>query len=405
MWSILGKTLSVGTTVAPTSAEAPFATPVTWYGNEPYNASNYTPWDFYQIPLINLELTVLSILSWAAPTIGMTNSSASTDLAASDATRSIQVINTNTTTNNAAGIAFRGYATNGVATLQSWVKLFAQFTARTATTLTADFVIMTNNAGTIAEKMRVTWAGEIAAAVWSLYWVYNLGTPGGTNFERLTFQAVSNVWQIRSGQGGTGTSRSILIGVTSTWDSSVNTNITYTANGITVNGRASAALTSIFNISWWSWSNSSGGFIIANIWGTIAHTSTAWYTILDLNPTISSEWSWSKNFILCRKSSWTTLFGVDSTGRTVQDATMTAWGTVGAQTIDKPTGSVNIAAAWSSVVVTNALVTTASIITCVIMTNDSTAIIKNVVPAAGSFTIRTTAAVTAETKIWFIVHN
>ena len=34
----------------------------------------------------------------------------------------------------------------------------SQFTARTATTLTADFVVLTNNAGTITEKMRVTGA-------------------------------------------------------------------------------------------------------------------------------------------------------------------------------------------------------------------------------------------------------
>lgn len=405
MWSVLGKTLSVGTTTAPTSADGGFSTPVTGYGNEPYNISNYIPWDFYQIPLINLELTVLSILSWAAPTIGMTNSSSSTDLSASDATRSVQVINTNKTTNNWAWISFRSYAMNGVATLQSWAKILAQFTARTATTLTADLVVLTNNAGTIAEKLRVTGAGEVAATIWSLYSLYNLGTPGTTNFERLSIQAVSNILYIRSWQWGSGTSRAIVIWSTSTWDAAPTTNVSYTANAITVNLRSTWSASPWFVVSLWSNSLASGTIALATIWGTINQSGTAWFTVLDLNYIETAVGSWSKDFILCRKSSWSTLFWVDSNGKTVQDATMTAGWTTGNQTINKPSGSVNIAAAWSSVVVTNSLVNANSIITCVIMTNDSTAILKNVVPAAWSFTIRTTAAVTAETKIWFVVHN
>jgi hypothetical protein len=56
-------------------------------------------------------------------------------------------------------------------------------------------------------------------------------------------------------------------------------------------------------------------------------------------------------------------------------------------------------------VVTNNLVTTSSIVLCVVRTNDSTAVIKNVVPAAGSFTINLNAAVTAETSVGFVVIN
>lgn len=94
-----------------------------------------------------------------------------------------------------------------------------------------------------------------------------------------------------------------------------------------------------------------------------------------------------------------------SHGSQVYDQTITAGGTTGAQTINKPVGTVNFAASASSLVVTNSLVTTSSTIHCVIRTNDTTATIKNVVPAAGSFTIRLNAAATAETSVGFFVIN
>ena len=85
--------------------------------------------------------------------------------------------------------------------------------------------------------------------------------------------------------------------------------------------------------------------------------------------------------------------------------TITATGTVGAQTIQKPSGTVNFAAAASALVVTNALVNANSIIYAVVRTNDATAAIKNVVPAAGSFTITLSAAATAETSVGFLITN
>lgn len=86
-------------------------------------------------------------------------------------------------------------------------------------------------------------------------------------------------------------------------------------------------------------------------------------------------------------------------------ATNTATGTTGNQTINKTSGTVNIAAAGTTVTVTNNLVTTSSIVFAVIRTNDATATIKNVVPASGSFTINLNAATTAETSIGFFVIN
>lgn len=98
-------------------------------------------------------------------------------------------------------------------------------------------------------------------------------------------------------------------------------------------------------------------------------------------------------------------FKISSAGKPTYDSTITAGGTTGNQTINKPSGTVNIAAAGTTVTVTNNLVTTSSIVTAVVRTNDTTAYIKNVVPSAGSFVITLGAAATAETSIGFIVNN
>ena len=87
------------------------------------------------------------------------------------------------------------------------------------------------------------------------------------------------------------------------------------------------------------------------------------------------------------------------------DLTITAAATTGDRTINKAAGTVNIAAAGTSVTVTSNLVTANSLVFAVIRTNDSTATIKNVVPGAGSFVITLTAAATAEVSIGFYVVN
>ncbi len=92
-------------------------------------------------------------------------------------------------------------------------------------------------------------------------------------------------------------------------------------------------------------------------------------------------------------------------GQIVLDRTLTPTGTTTPQTINKIAGSFNLAAAESSKVITNSFVNENSLVICVVQSNDTTAILKNVVPAAGSFTCRTTAAVTAETRIGFVVLN
>jgi hypothetical protein len=85
--------------------------------------------------------------------------------------------------------------------------------------------------------------------------------------------------------------------------------------------------------------------------------------------------------------------------------TITAAGQTGNKTINTPSGTVNFAAGASAITVTNSLVTTSSLIFCVLRTNDATAIIKNVVPGSGSFVINLTATATAETSVGFMVTN
>jgi hypothetical protein len=66
---------------------------------------------------------------------------------------------------------------------------------------------------------------------------------------------------------------------------------------------------------------------------------------------------------------------------------------------------VNIAAAGTTVTVTNSLVTANSTVIAVAATNDATGYVKNVVPAAGSFVVNLVAAATAETAINWMVLN
>lgn len=96
---------------------------------------------------------------------------------------------------------------------------------------------------------------------------------------------------------------------------------------------------------------------------------------------------------------------VNIQGQITIDKTVTAAGTTGAQTINKTSGSVNFAAGATSLVVTNSLVSTSSVVIPVVASNDSTMKSVRVVQAAGSFTLYADAAPTAETRVNFLVLN
>lgn len=96
---------------------------------------------------------------------------------------------------------------------------------------------------------------------------------------------------------------------------------------------------------------------------------------------------------------------LQSTSDVQVSKTVTTGGTVGAQTINKTAGTVNFAAAASSLVVTNSLVTANSIILCTVGTNDTTLKSVQCVAGSGSFTMFASAAATAETRVNFLVLN
>ena len=86
--------------------------------------------------------------------------------------------------------------------------------------------------------------------------------------------------------------------------------------------------------------------------------------------------------------------------------TVTAGGTTGNQTINRPVGTVNFAAGTSSITVSNSTVAANSLVFCTIQTNDATATACRVTDkAAGTFNLRLNANATAETSVAFWVTN
>lgn len=94
--------------------------------------------------------------------------------------------------------------------------------------------------------------------------------------------------------------------------------------------------------------------------------------------------------------------GYFATGIAIE-ATITAAGTTGAQTINKTAGSVNFGIGASSLVVTDDKVTANSIVMATVATNDSTLKSVQAVAGVGSFTLFGNAAATAETRVNFWV--
>jgi trimeric autotransporter adhesin len=98
-------------------------------------------------------------------------------------------------------------------------------------------------------------------------------------------------------------------------------------------------------------------------------------------------------------------FAFDTADGLIAPKTITAGGTTGAQTIDKTAGSVNFAAAATSLVVTNSFVDANSVIVATVATDDTTMKSVAAVAGAGSFTLYANAAATAETRVNWLVVN
>lgn len=87
------------------------------------------------------------------------------------------------------------------------------------------------------------------------------------------------------------------------------------------------------------------------------------------------------------------------------EGTITAGGVTGNQTINKPSGTIRIAAAGTSVVVTNSLATTSHRCQATVCSNDTTAKAAAAVVTSGAITIYLNAAATAETEIAWLLHE
>lgn len=104
--------------------------------------------------------------------------------------------------------------------------------------------------------------------------------------------------------------------------------------------------------------------------------------------------------------SWTSQVTLDTltlNTRLSVEGTITAGGTTGAQTINKPSGTVNFAAAASSLVVTNSLCTTSDRVLATVVTNDTTMKSVSCVTTNGAFTLTANAAATAETAVYWVL--
>jgi len=139
------------------------------------------------------------------------------------------------------------------------------------------------------------------------------------------------------------------------------------------------------------------------ILGVVADGATAVALAVRNNSTLST--AGAKIATFAPDNANTVKASIDKDGTYSMDGT-DASGTPGAATINQPIGQVSVDDTAASVVVTNSLVTTASVILPVLQFVDATCTqILSCVPAAGSFTITMNAACTAHTKIGFVVHN
>lgn len=85
--------------------------------------------------------------------------------------------------------------------------------------------------------------------------------------------------------------------------------------------------------------------------------------------------------------------------------TITPAGTTGAQVINTQSGSVNFAMSATSLVVTDSLVATTSVILATVGTNDGAMISVQAVAGNGSFTLYPSTPPLAETRVNFLVIN
>jgi hypothetical protein len=250
-----------------------------------------------------------------------------------------------------------------------------------------------------------------------------------TDSEYATTGFVANAFTIEVNRDGTGTQRAfrLLTGngantngiqidagafVTRFLTSAANVHVLRadgaagTAAALRVHGNVTNATTfaavQLGNVN--NLTGASGTQVGAEVALTFQQSSTAAYKALRVNATETSTGSGQKD-LLSLEVGATQRARVSNTGHVYLDTTVTPGGTTGNATINKPSGTVNFAAAASSLTLTNSEITTSSIISCIVRTNDTTAKSCVAVPGSGSATVVLNAAATAETSVGFVVWN
>jgi len=242
------------------------------------------------------------------------------------------------------------------------------------------------------------------------------GTVGATTPAAGTFTTITGSSLARIGTATTADALSdVLIATSAT-----------TQRGLTIQGKASqtAPLLRIVessnnasnngwqfdaNAVYWAGSGTTGGYI--NQAGMITQpgffykwnsstTNVFSAATFSLGPTVAG----SKILAIGNGTQFDTSGGI-SVAQIILDKTITAAGTTGSIPINKSSGTVNFAAAATSLVVTNSLVTVNSVIQCTVGSNDTTMKSVQAVAAAGSFTLYPSATPTAETRVYFTITN
>ncbi len=227
--------------------------------------------------------------------------------------------------------------------------------------------------------------------------------PGGRTFVRASTSSVDSAagFQLYNSAGRYAAlqynSPSYVTGESAGFFTNNDYPIYFTTNGSTGTG-GSAFIA--FSVGGYFSSNTVCSYHTAGV--TVGNSTNAPTARLDVRSAGNTSGSDIVNF---ERLDGTDVLRIRSDGKNVYLATNTATGTTGNVTIDRPSGTVNFAAAASALTVTNALCTTSSIVFATVRTNDTTAYIKNVVPGAGSFTINLGAAATAETSVGFWIIN
>lgn len=325
------------------------------------------------------------------------------------------------------------YSENGSAIQQA-------FGGGGASVNSTDTVIPYNNAGTFADSNLARtdantielFNGTTSAPVrFNLYNVRN-----GANYDRLSifYDQANTKYMISPGKGGTGTQRALHFGINDVCFWKIETNGDFrtcdnpgTAALSVKTGAANAASIQFGGASgnggygFFADSGSGVGFttggdfrfrmfasgaqVGSGTTGGYYFSSTALPSGFTTDAGLEREAANVVRIVTTATGGGSAAYGDLKVREHYVDQTITAGGTTGDQTINKGSGTVNVAAGGTTVTVTNSLVSTNSTVYTQTRTNDATCYVKNVVPASGSFTINLVAACTAETSFGFLVVN